>query len=254
MSLTLKNLTASYRSSPVIRDVSDTWSAGEVTAVIGCNGAGKSTLFKAIAGLHPMRGDITLSGQLMPLTQRRQSIAYMPQDTSASTSLTVLEVVLLGKLETLGIRVAPDLVDTALAALDVFGLIPLHTRTLDALSGGQRQLVYLAQALFRAPQVLLLDEPTAALDLRHQLLVLERVRSFARDTGTVVAIAMHDLTLAAQFSDRLISLHNGGVAAAGPAETVLTPDLLKKLYGIQADVEIASSGRLQVTPLRALPV
>lgn len=251
MTLTLKHLTASYRAVPVIRGVSDHWQPGQVTALIGCNGAGKSTLLKAIAGLHPMGGEITMAQDPMPVTRLRRCVAYMPQDTTASTSLTMLEVVLLGRLGTLGMRIPQDLITEALAALDTFGLASLHTRTLDALSGGQRQLVYLAQALFRAPDVLLLDEPTAALDLRHQLLVLEQVRSFAQNTGTVVVIAMHDLTLAAQFSDRLVGLHQGKVAAAGPAQMVLTPDFLEELYGIQADVEITPSGRLWVTPLRA---
>jgi len=251
VTLEICNLTSAYNGTPVLTGVSDRLPGGQITAVIGCNGAGKSTLFKAISGLCPMQGNIMLDGCAQSLAHRRQSIAYMPQDIGASSSLTVLEVVLLGRLGALGMRVPQGLADQALTALDMFGLASLQTRTLDALSGGQRQLIFLAQALFRAPKVLLLDEPTAALDLRHQLLVLERVRAYARSTGTVVAIAMHDLTLAAQFSDRMAGLKDGRIVAAGPAETVLTPALLETMYGIEAEIETAASGRLRVTPLRA---
>ena len=137
-------------------------------------------------------------------------IAYMPQDTSAHSSLTVLEVVLLGRLNSLGLNLPKGLANEALEALDAFGLSSLQTRQLDEISGGQRQLVFLAQALFRQPRVLLLDEPTAALDLRHQLLVLERLRLIARKTGTIIGMAMHDLNLAAQYSDHVLGLGGGG--------------------------------------------
>lgn len=251
MSFEVKNINVSYGVAPIILDFCAQFPAGQVTALIGCNGAGKSTLFKALAGLTPMTGHLALAGAPLSLSERRQRVAYMPQDVGATSSLTVLEVILLGRLGSLGMRVPRSLVEEAISSLTVFGLAPLHTRTLDEISGGQRQLVYLAQALFRAPRVLLLDEPTAALDLRHQLLVLERVRSYAAESQSSVAIAMHDLTLAAQFSDRIIGLKNGRVVASGYPEDVLTPENLQVMYGIKADVSRSPFGRIQVTPLYA---
>lgn len=251
MTLTIDTLSVQYGPTPVIRDVTDTWHSGDLTALIGCNGAGKSTLLKAVAGLLPAQGTIRLDGTALPPTDRSRHIAYMPQDTGAASSLTVLEVVLLGRLRSLGMRLPADLIAEAVAALDIFGLAPLQTRRLDEISGGQRQLVFLTQALFRAPRVLLLDEPTAALDLRHQLLVLDRLRHLAASTGTIVAMALHDLNLAAQFADRLIALQDGKLRAAGSAEDVLTCDNLAAMYGIEADVLRLGNARLQVMPLRA---
>ncbi|WP_171054624.1 ABC transporter ATP-binding protein [Roseovarius arcticus] len=252
MSLQTENLGVCYGSASIVRDFTETFPAGQVTAVIGCNGAGKSTLFRAMAGLSPMAGQLKLAERPLSARERRQHIAYMPQDIDATSSLCVLEVVVLGRLGSLGMRLPPSLVEEATAALEAFGLEEKEGRTLTEISGGQRQLVYLAQALFRKPQVLLLDEPTAALDLRHQLLVLEHVRNYARTSGACVAIAMHDLTLAAQFSDRMIGLKDGRVIASGLADDVLTPQNLHTMYGIKADISRGPLGHLHVTPLQAV--
>lgn len=246
----IEDFCVSYGATPVIRSLSDHWPKGEVTALIGCNGAGKSTLLKAVAGLIPAQGALTLAGRPMALAEQRRAIAYMPQETGATSSLSVLEVILLGRLGALGMRVPGTVVDEAMEALSVFGLTSLQTRRLDEISGGQRQLVYLSQAVFRQPEILLLDEPTAALDLRHQLLVLERLRQHAQQTGTIVAMAMHDLNLAAQYADRLIGLKDGRKIASGAAEQVLTPGNLEIMYGIEAEVSRGRSGQLQVYPLR----
>jgi len=240
-----------YGTAPVIRRFSDTWQGGEVTALIGCNGAGKSTLLKALAGLLPASGSVSLDGACLRPDECGARIAYMPQETGATSSLTVLEVVLLGRMRSLGMRVPTGLIAEAVSALDAFGLATLQTRRIDEISGGQRQLVFLTQALFRAPRVLLLDEPTAALDLRHQLLVLESLRNLAASTGTIIAMALHDLNLAAQFADRLVALHDGGLRAAGHAEEVLTGPNLMDIYGIEAEVVRVGGARLQVMPLRA---
>lgn len=252
MSLETKYLNVSYGKASIIRDFCERFEAGQVTALIGCNGAGKSTLFKAMAGLSPMKGQLVLEERTLTTSEIRRQVAYMPQDSDATSSLTVLEVVLLGRLGNLGMRLPAILVEEATVALKAFDLTALQYRTLSEISGGQRQLVYLAQALFRAPRVLLLDEPTAALDLRHQLLVLDRVRTYARDSGACVAIALHDLTLAAQFSARLIGLKDGLVVAAGTANEVLTQQNLQAMYGIKADISRGTSGTIQVTPLQAV--
>lgn len=252
MSLQIKHLTVAYGQNTILRALEDHWPEGQITALIGCNGAGKSTFLQALSGLIPMQGEAALSGRKLSPEERRQMIAYMPQDTSAHSSLTVLEVVLLGRLKSLGLNLPKGLANEALEALDAFGLSSLQTRQLDEISGGQRQLVFLAQALFRQPRVLLLDEPTAALDLRHQLLVLERLRLIARKTGTIIGMAMHDLNLAAQYSDHVLGLGGGGKIASGAPREVLTPETLRTMYGIEAQVTQIAGGPLQILPLRAV--
>ncbi|MDE4133022.1 ABC transporter ATP-binding protein [Phaeobacter sp. QD34_3] len=252
MSFQIQDLSVSYGKTAIIRALDDHWPKGQLTALIGCNGAGKSTLLRALAGLSPMQGRLFFSGRpLSPEDQRRQ-VAYMPQDTSAQSSLTVLEVVLLGRLGNLGLRLPSGMADAAMTALDTFGLTQLHDRQLDEISGGQRQLVFLTQALFRRPKVLLLDEPTAALDLRHQLLVLERLRQIASQNGTVIGLAMHDLNMAAQYADRFIGLSGGEKIASGATTDVLTSDNLRRMYGIEARVTRDTADNVQVLPLRAV--
>jgi iron complex transport system ATP-binding protein len=207
---------------------------------------------RPVAGLGPMQGNLSIAGHRVALEDQRQLIAYMPQDTSAQSSLTVLEVVLLGRLGSLGLRLPPGIADAAMDALDTFGLTSLHARQLDEISGGQRQLVFLTQALFRQPRVLLLDEPTAALDLRHQLLVLDRLHWVSRQNGTIVGMAMHDLNLAAQYADRIVGLHNGERIASGLAAEVLTTDNLRIMYGIDAQVTLDEQNRPHILPIRAI--
>ena len=252
MSLQIENLTVAYGKTLVIRAFSDQWNEGQITALIGCNGAGKSSLLRALAGLSPMQGSISVCAKVLSPEDQRRQVAYMPQDTSAQSSLTVLEVVLLGRLGSLGFRLPASIADEAMAALDMFGLANLHTRQLDEISGGQRQLVFLTQALFRRPRVLLLDEPTAALDLRHQLLVLDRLKRISRKNGTIVGMAMHDLNLAAQYADRIVGLNGGCKIESGRAEIVLTPANLETMYGIEAEVTKGKQDQLQVLPLRAV--
>ena len=224
-----------------------------MTALIGPNGTGKSTLLRAIAGLHTHSGDVKIGARRVDKAERRDVIAYMPQDNTATSSLTAIEVVLLGRLRSLGLIVPETLVREAETMLTRFGVEALGGRTLDAISGGQRQLVFLAQALFRRPHVLLLDEPTASLDLRHQLLVLEAVSEAARRDGIVVAVAMHDLSLAAQFADSFILLSGGRVEAAGPARDVLVPERLARVFRVQTEVVVGSDGKPRVVPLRPSP-
>jgi len=250
VTLTIDDLEAGYGALRVIAGASATVPAGDLTVLIGPNGAGKSTFLKALAGLVNATGQVSVHGIDLPAEQRRKAIAYMPQDTGASSSLTVLEVVLLGRLRSLGLSVPEILPREALLLLQRFGIEDLQHRTLDALSGGQRQLVFLAQALFREPQVLLLDEPTAALDLRHQLVVLNAVRDHARSHGIVAIAAMHDLGLAAQFASRIICLSGGNVAAAGTSREVLTEERLRSVYGVETAIADTPTGFLSITPLR----
>ena len=251
MTLEVNSLQVALNGTTIVKGAGLSLAEGQFGMLIGPNGAGKSTLLKAVAGLLPSAGTVMLADAALTTTDRQAAIAYMPQDIGPTSSLTVMEVILLGRLRSLGLSVPGTLAAAAEAALTEFGLASFQGRTLDAVSGGQRQLVYLAQALFRQPRVLLLDEPTAALDLRHQLVVLEAVRRHCNEHGTIAVAAMHDLTLAAQFADHMLCLSEGNIVAEGEAAEVLTADRLRSIYGVEAKISHDVEGRPQVTPLRA---
>lgn len=225
---------------------------GTLTALVGPNAAGKSTLLRGIAGLVPgTRGAVRLGERdllAMSIPERARHLAYMPQGLPGGVALTVMET-LVGALRATPTALAPNgaaAAAHAVAVLRRLGIEHLAMRTLDRLSGGQRQLVGLAQALAREPAVLMLDEPTSALDLRHQMSVMALVRETVVSRGLVGVVVLHDLGLAARFADRLVALSNGAIQADGtPAET-LTPDLLARVYEVEARVERCSQGHLLV--------
>jgi len=248
----IKEISVAYDGRTILDRIGMGLEQGTFTALVGPNGTGKSTLLKSIAGLIPAKGQAALAGRVLNQNEKLKTVAYMPQDTGAQSSLTVLEVVLLGRLQSLGMRIGDDIRAQAIAALGRFHLEALQDRPIGAISGGQRQLVFLAQSLFRAPKVLLLDEPTAALDLRHQLIVLDRIRATCADSGMIAMAAMHDLSLAARFADRIVFLNGGVICADGAPDKVLNPEILQQVYGVEAEVQQGQSGVLHVSPVRAL--
>jgi len=251
--LDIEKLSVARDGKPILKEVSLHLHPGELTALLGPNGCGKTTLLQALAGILPASGTVRLGGAVVPRGRaQRELFSYMPQDGGAVSSLSVIEVVLLGRLASLGLRVPRPLLDEAAEMLDTFGLLPLAGRGLGALSGGQRQMVFLAQALFAKPKVLLLDEPTSALDLRHQLTVLEHVRRLARERGIIAVAALHDLGHAARHAGRVICLADGGVLAHGAPAQVLNEALLRRLYKVKAEVAHGRDGALHITPTEAL--
>lgn len=237
-------LSVAYGKERVLRDVDLRAAPGTVTALVGPNGSGKSSLLKAIAGLVASTGTI-----------RRPAgrIGYLPQDGNARAVLTVLEVVLLGRLHTLGLAVGRADIEAAAQVLRDLGLEHLGDRYLGEISGGQRQMVYLAQVVAAAPTALLLDEPTSALDLRNQMEMLDQVRRLTRARGLATIIAIHDLNAAARFADQIVALDQGALVAAGSPNDVLTAALLARVYRIEALVVAGADGLPSITPLRAHP-
>jgi iron complex transport system ATP-binding protein len=210
---------------------------GELLGVIGPNGAGKSTLVRLLAGVvRPGAGRVALRGRALadwPSRERAREIALVPQDPRVEFPYTVLEVVLMGRAPHLPALALPgrhdlDLARRALARLEVG---ELEGRRIDELSGGERQRVFLARALAQEPRVLLLDEPTTHLDLRHQTQLHDVARDLARSGGVAVLSVLHDLNLAAAYCDRLVLLEGGRVACGGPPGQVLQPALLERCFG-----------------------
>ena len=239
--LELSHVAATYPGKPydqpAVRDIDLQVSAGEVIALIGPNGAGKSTLLRVAGGvLKPTRGQALLEGvDLRSLSARdtARRVAVVPQDGSVPAGLLVREMVGLGRTPYARLLLGPTAEDRRAVewAISAAGIDPLVDRFVDELSGGERQRVVLARALAQRPRLLLLDEPTANLDLHHQVAMLELVRGLTRDQGLAVLAAVHDLQLAALYFDRVALLHQGQLVSQGAPEAVLTAELLQETFG-----------------------
>jgi len=214
--------------------------AGAVTGILGPNGAGKSTLLRLIAGIErPTRGHVMLDGESVHALRRRdvaKRIALLEQSVDLATELSVIDVVLLGRIPhrsgLLGSFDGPDDRAVALRALESVGALGYAERSWHSLSGGERQRVQIARAMAQEPSVLLLDEPTNHLDVSAQLSLLAQVRHL----GLTSVAALHDLNLAAAYCDRLIVLSDGRLVASGTPTDVLTPELIRDVYGAASDV------------------
>jgi iron complex transport system ATP-binding protein len=250
--LTLSGVTAGYRGRTILRDLSlGPVAAGRVTALVGPNAAGKSTLMLAIAGLIGVKGGIHVGSHdlaAMTAIARSEIVGFMPQALPQGVALTVFESVLAASNATVPIRFGAgsrDDLHRVVAVLDRFGISDIASEPLDRLSGGQRQLAGLAQALVRKPQLLLLDEPTSALDLRHQVMVMSTIRSLAAE-GRVILVVLHDLNLAARWADDVVIMSHGEVAAYGSVEEALTPEVITRVYGVEARREVSSNGHFHI--------
>jgi iron complex transport system ATP-binding protein len=237
MSFEAHNLDYAYAGGPlVVRDVSLMVPPGSMTAVIGANGSGKSTLIRVLAGLlRPLAGRILLDGVLLDSWQprlRARQIAYVPQSTSTAFPFQVMDLVLSGRTpHTLRFRFesAHD-AEKAQEALETVGAAHLASRSFTSLSGGERQMVILARALAQEPRLLLLDEPSSSLDLKHRADLIRTLTRLRETRHLSVIMITHDLQLTGSF-DQLLALRSGEVAAAGTPDEVLRDHLLREVYG-----------------------
>jgi iron complex transport system ATP-binding protein len=233
---------------PILHGVDLAVAAGSWHAVLGPNGAGKSTLLRALAGILPYHGEIHVGGQPvagLAAKRRARLIAYVPQQPQLPGDMTVGEYVRLGRTPHLGYLGVESRQDRAVAdrALERLDLSGFAARRLGAMSGGERQRVVLARALAQQAGVLLLDEPTTALDLGHQQQVLDLVDELRATEGLTVVSTLHDLSLAAQYADELTLLVAGEAVARGTAREVLTEDRIAEHYGARVRVFDDGGGR-----------
>ncbi|WP_241074058.1 ABC transporter ATP-binding protein [Achromobacter insuavis] len=250
-SLEIRSLTAGYGNRPVLRDLrAAPLPEGTLTALLGPNGSGKSTLLKTLAGLNPMLGgDLRLDGAdfagLSP-ARRAEHAMYMPQALPKGVHMTVLESVLVAARSGRARQGGDALMREAMQVLAELGIRHLASRYLDELSGGQKQLASQAQALVRRPRLLLLDEPLSALDLNYQFHVMDVLRRQTARHRLITLVVLHDLNIALRHADHALLLHGGALLAEGPPHQVVTPDTLRRAYGVLARVERCPQGQPQV--------
>jgi iron complex transport system ATP-binding protein len=246
-----------HTRSFTLDDVSVTVERGSLTGLLGPNGCGKTTLLNLLSGvLQPAHGQVSLNGISLAGRSRRdiaRHLAVVPQETHPAFDYTVMEMVLMGRHPHLGTFELEGPSDLALArdALAATGTDHLAGRAYMTLSGGEKQRVVIASALTQSPEVLLLDEPTASLDLGYQLEVAALLRRLNRDRSVTMVLATHDLNLAASLCDRLILMRDGRVVAQGATRDVLTAASIRRIYDVDADVSFhGAAGHVTVTPLR----
>lgn len=257
MKLEVKGVRFRYGNCDILKDIELEANSGEVLAIIGANGAGKSTLIRCINKiLKPYLGTVYLDGKELGSfspQERACMMGYVPQTSVDAFSFNVMETVLLGRKPHINWSVGRRDLEIVNKVLRCMGLTQLTERYLHELSGGEKQKVLIARALAQEPEVLLLDEPTSNLDVRHQLEVMELVRDIACGQGKCVLMVVHDLNLAARFADKIIMLKEGAVYAAGTAEEVLLPDNIKVVYGVESMIVHTELGPYVITIKSSAP-
>jgi len=239
--LVASGLDFAYGKRPILRGVGfDSLAPGRLTALIGPNASGKSTLFRVIAGLlRPSAGRIALHGvDVAELSSHEhvRRVCFMPQVFATTAALTVFDVVMMAHKHLQSWRVSRQDMEAVGRTLYDCGIGHLAEAYVGELSGGQSQMVSVAQALVRRAEVYLFDEPTSALDLRHQLEVLGRIKDAVRARGAIGVVALHDLNLAARFADHLLLLGGGRVLAQGAPRQVLRETAIARTYGVEIEV------------------
>ncbi len=250
--LEIQNISLGYNHHPVVTDLSFQVVAGEMLGLIGPNGCGKSSIIKALSRVITMRsGQIKLDGKLINGLSRSQAarlIGVVPQNPFMPDTFTVAEIVLLGRTPYLGLLRHESASDLKIVgwAMERTGISSLSERRMSELSGGERQRVTIARVLAQGTGIILLDEPTANLDINHQTAILDLIRDLCQENKLAVLIALHDLNLAAQYCDRLVMLKAGRLFAEGSPQQVMNVENIREVYGMES--------RIYPHPENSLPV
>lgn len=256
MELAARGLTLAYGRRVAVDRVDLSIPAGELVVLAGPNGSGKSTLLRGLARLmRPRAGTVLLDGRPLarwPAPELARALAVLPQSPQSPGDLTVAQLVMLGRHPHQGFLALPSAADRAAVndALAQTDMQALAGRPLSELSGGERQRAWIALTLAQEPRVLLLDEPTTYLDPGHALAVLELLQRLHQVRGITVVMALHDLSQALRFGDRVVLMHRGRITGEGSPEQVLAPDTVRRVFGIEIEVVRTVSGLPALVPLR----
>lgn len=248
MELEVKNLSFGYKNKNILKDVNLRFQP-MITALIGPNGAGKSTIIKCISGIEKPKGELFFDGKKIQRSYKEfysDIISYLPQSSSGNISITVLEAVLLGMINTLSIKVSDEQLDKVRDILCDLGIQDLAEKKLNELSGGQRQIVFLAQAIIKEPKILILDEPLNNLDIHYQFEILNLISRLSDERELITIIVMHDLNMAAKYAKRVVLINEGEVLTNDKPDKVLTTEIIRKVYNVESEISKSDNGILSI--------
>ncbi len=254
VNITIKSLTFGYNGSMILDGLNLVVEDSEVLGLVGPNGSGKTTLIKCIDKILKPKGSILIDGRDIDTVSRTdlaKRLGYVPQSSSTPLATTVFDTVLMGRRPHISWRVSDSDLDKVADILELLHLEYLAMRDFSQLSGGQKQKVLIARALAQEPEVLLLDEPTSSLDMKHQLEVMETISSLVKEKKISAVMALHDLNLASMFVDKLAILKGGKIYAAGEPIDLLNAKNIRDVYGVEA-VVMNNLDRPYIVPLRSL--
>jgi iron complex transport system ATP-binding protein len=254
VNITIKGLTFGYNGSRILDGLDLVIGDSQILGLVGPNGSGKTTLIKCIDRILKPKGSILLNGteiESIGRTEIAKRLGYVPQSSSTPLATTVFDAVLMGRRPHISWRVSDFDLDKVSEIIELLNLEGLAMRDFSQLSGGQKQKVLIARALAQEPEVLLLDEPTSSLDMRHQLEVMEMIASLVREKKISAVMAIHDLNLAATFADKLAILKGGKIFAAGDPADLLNSENIREVYGVEAVVK-NDLDRPYIVPLRSI--
>ena len=243
--LSVRGVHYAYRRREVLKGISFEAEGREILTIMGPNGSGKTTLLKCLNRIHdPEAGTISYEGtdvRRMPRRTLARCMSYVPQDHGTVFPISVVDTIMMGRIPHAGMRISKADRDVAFEALELMGLHGLAFRPINELSGGERQRVVIARALAQQTPVVLMDEPTASLDVRNQLETMSLLRSVVEDNGLIAILSLHDINLASMFSHRVAMLKEGRLLESGPVEQVINEANLKSVYGVDTVVNNRSS-------------
>jgi len=255
MRLSINGIQFCYHSQDVLKDISLELGQGEVMSLVGPNGSGKTTLLKCINRiLKPQKGHILIDGNnvtRVSLKEMAKSLGYVQQSAPTSFPLTVFDMVMLGRKPHIDWGIGKRDREVVFNIINMLDLGNLSFRLFNELSGGEKQKVLMARALAQEPGILLLDEPTSNLDLKHQMEVMSLVVQMSKQRGLSAVMAIHDLNLATSFSDKLVMLKNGIIFAAGRCDEIINVTNIREVYGVEAVIS-NYNGRPYVIPLSSI--